>query len=1129
MPLAERCRSEVSSATRSKGESYYRRGRVTIDSRSANSVHASVAGSGSTPYSVTIDWSDSDSGLDVVCDCPHYADGFFCKHIWAALLAADAEGLTSHVAGRGRLALFHCLDEYGSFGDGADDDEQFEPSVRLLRLPSNAGQLNSSKPSKKTRTLDWHTQLASLSRDEQQSPAPLFSQVAKPRRAHFIIDVAASLDADALVINLFQQELRKDGQWGAIKPLKAHRHKLDGFSPEDRRRLELALGNYTGRPLFYGYRQPLHWQSFEDASQIELVPATHDILLPELARDGRLGWVLAQDQPPDRATPLSWDPGPPWRFRLGIEDEPKRKQWLVRGELCREQQSAPLSQVVLLLKSGIALFPGSISHFDPTADWRWLELLRRRDQVQIPYADRARLLAELHAAGSIDAASLPSNLQAELTSASPRACLHVYPEAAGNKLKPYSRRELLYADVHFDYLGHRVKPTDPARAVVDPAGERVLRRDMHAEEQLLNRLRDLHVRAAKQYYVLSPGELEFPKDRFAAVVHTLVSEGWQVEAEGRTIRSAGKFTASISSGVDWFDLDAAINFDGASAALPQLLLALQRNEPFIQLDDGSQGMLPEDWLRRFAPLAELGKVVDGRLRFRPSQSLLLDVLLDARQADMQLKLDRTFTRLRDKLASFSGVTPRQAPASFKGELRPYQQAGVGWLAFLADFHLGGCLADDMGLGKTVQVLAWLAARRRSRRRDAVRMPSLVVCPKSVVFNWQLEAERFTPGLKVLNYTGLTRRTRADEIAAADIVLTTYGTLRKDVESLKDISFDYVILDEAQAIKNDKSLSAKACRLLQAEHRLALTGTPVENRLSDLWSIFEFLNPGMLGRSTLLRRFSNGNEGGDPAALDLLRRGLAPFILRRTKEQVLTELPQKTEQTLRVELLPADRKRYNELRDHYRQSLLKRVADAGMNAARMHVLEALLRLRQAACHAGLLDKQAVDKPSAKLDALLEQLAEVAAEGHKALVFSQFTSLLAILRPRLDEAALRYEYLDGRTRDRQQRVERFQADPACPLFLISLKAGGTGLNLTAADYVFLLDPWWNPAVEAQAIDRAHRIGQQRPVFAYRLVAKDTVEEKIIELQQQKRDLADAVITGDKSVLGRLSVEDLTLLLS
>jgi SNF2 family DNA or RNA helicase len=284
---------------------------------------------------------------------------------------------------------------------------------------------------------------------------------------------------------------------------------------------------------------------------------------------------------------------------------------------------------------------------------------------------------------------------------------------------------------------------------------------------------------------------------------------------------------------------------------------------------------------------------------------------------------------------------------------------------------------------------------------------------------------------------------------------------------------------------------------------------------------------MLGRANSLRSFTNGN--GDGVSLEPLRRALAPFILRRTKEKVLKDLPEKSEQTLNVELLPADRKRYNELRDYYRDSLVNRATKSGMNAVRMHVLEALLRLRQVACHSGLVDKRLVDKPSAKLEILLENVAEIVEEGHKALVFSQFTSLLAIVKSALEKRQLHYEYLDGRTRNRQERIDRFQSDPNCSLFLISLKAGGTGLNLTAADYVFLMDPWWNPAVERQAIDRVHRIGQQRPVFAYRLVTGNTVEEKIVDLQDKKRELADAIISGDKRLMAGLTLEDLQLLLS
>jgi SNF2 family DNA or RNA helicase len=395
-------------------------------------------------------------------------------------------------------------------------------------------------------------------------------------------------------------------------------------------------------------------------------------------------------------------------------------------------------------------------------------------------------------------------------------------------------------------------------------------------------------------------------------------------------------------------------------------------------------------------------------------------------------------------------------------------------------------------------------------------------------------------------------------------------MRRDVDELRKTPFHYVVLDEAQAIKNPGSQVAKAARLLRAEHNLALTGTPVENHMGDLWSIFEFLNPGMLGSSTHFSQIiksavqeSRGGRGNGhaPAGRDAavavdaeapaeedaavlgprtlqstevaaqLGRALRPFVLRRTKKQVLADLPEKTEQTILCEMEPAQRQVYDQLLRHYRGTLLAQATPSGMSGgSSMLVLEALLRLRQAACHPGLIDPQRVGEPSAKLEALLEDVTELIEEGHKALVFSQFTSFLSIVRQRLDAAGIVYEYLDGQTRHRKQRVQRFQNDPDCPLFLISLKAGGLGLNLTAAEYVFILDPWWNPAVENQAIDRAHRIGQTRHVFAYRMICQDTVEQRIAELQERKRQLADAILGEQpESLLQSLTREDLERLLS
>ncbi len=430
----------------------------------------------------------------------------------------------------------------------------------------------------------------------------------------------------------------------------------------------------------------------------------------------------------------------------------------------------------------------------------------------------------------------------------------------------------------------------------------------------------------------------------------------------------------------------------------------------------------------------------------------------------------------------------------------------------------------MGLGKTVQVLALLASRRGVATR-----PSLVVVPTSLVFNWKQEAARFTPALRVLDHTDVGRGRPGKHFREHDVILTTYGTLRRDIMGLASTEFDYVILDEGQAVKNAGTSTAKAVRLLRGAHRLALSGTPVENHLGELWSLFEFLNPGMLGAAPALRL--GGVEGRAPSVemRALLARALRPFILRRIKEQVVRELPPKHEDTLYCELERPQREAYDELRDHYRRTLLGRVEREGFNRTMFLVLEALLRLRHAACHLGLIDRSRRNEPSAKLDVLLPRLTEVIEEGHKALVFSQFTTLLGIVRDRLDRSGVAYEYLDGRTRDRAARVRRFEEDPDCRLFLVSLKAGGLGLNLAAADYVFLLDPWWNPAAEAQAIDRAHRIGQTRPVFAYRLISHDTVEEKVLALQQTKRELANAIITADNGLVRALSREDLEVLLS
>ncbi|HEY0787030.1 MAG TPA: DEAD/DEAH box helicase, partial [Thermoanaerobaculia bacterium] len=544
------------------------------------------------------------------------------------------------------------------------------------------------------------------------------------------------------------------------------------------------------------------------------------------------------------------------------------------------------------------------------------------------------------------------------------------------------------------------------------------------------------------------------------------------------------------------------------------------------------GLIRGDLLEGLDFLEGIDAKRDGRFRFSNRQALLIDLLTRSRRG---ARADEGFATLRERLLAGATVEARDPVATFRGTLRPYQREGLGWLHHLRALGIGGCLADDMGLGKTVQMLALLSeihGRKKpgtgagDREPGAVRRPSLVVAPRSLLFNWKEEAARFAPHLRVVEHHG-TERSKSAEFEGADVVLTTYGTLRADVAHLAAAEFEYVVLDEAQAIKNATSQTAKAARLLKAKHRLALSGTPIENHIGELWSLFEFLNPGMLGPARWFRRHFGGRAVA-PQRREMLATALRPLIFRRTKEQVAPELPARVEQTLWCDLEPPQRELYDRLRITYRASILEKVKTEGMQSARMHVLEALLRLRQAACDPSLIDP-ATQEEGTKLEVLMEELEDVIESGHRALVFSQFTTFLGLAAKKLEKQKIRYAWLDGKTVDRQRVVRSFQEPDGPPVFLISLKAGGVGLNLTNADYVFLLDPWWNPAVEAQAIDRTHRIGQEKPVFAYRIIARDTVEEKILELQASKRELADSILTEDNSVLRSLDVETLEKLLS
>ncbi len=1009
--------------------------------------------------------------------------------------------------------------------------------------------------------------------DPRSEPWPLDRQVL------YCIQVDATLASSrGLVLELLVRQPKRNGSWS--KPRCRRITMSDAAAlpdPDDREIITLLEGVHQNEQHDVW---PRYYRDLPTA-QITLPPSVQSALMQRIARTGRC--VMSQKGDYDALQPVPWLEGPPWQLALRF-DEGDERRLLLRGELQRDDDRCDLSEPLLLTRGGLVLFEQGLATFDHVGAFDWVPPLRRDNELAIPEARADEVLEQLARMPRVPRLVLPERLGVSHERGRPQPRLRIARPRQQHPFFPVRSNEL-QVKLSFSYEGIELRWGDGTAGVYHHDGRRWLQRDRDAEDDHARRLRKLGFREPRQTG-MDGGEHQFiiVQSNLARAIRTLLREGWHIEAEGKLHRPTGQLKLNVrGSGIDWFELEGEAQFDDQTVSLPKLLAAIRRGENFIQLDDGSFGLLPEQWLKRYGTLADIGqKGEDGNIQFQPTQIGLIDALL---MQMPEVDFDSHVEKARQKLARFSGIRPRPQPRGFQGELRPYQRDGLGWMHFLHQLGFGGCLADDMGLGKTVQVLALLEKRRHQRRRDGGKTPpSLVVAPRSLIHNWQAEAARFTPELRVLDHTGSDRFAMNDnangngngngkavahrhdhgddnsngniplpvpgrnghtlptdddtlaEAAAAvshfadyDLILTTYATLRRDIVGLSQFGFDYVILDEAQAIKNADTISAQAARLLRAEHRLALSGTPIENHLGELVSLFEFLNPGMLGRANVWLGGTNGKNEADEATRELLAAAVRPFILRRTKRQVAPDLPDRTEQTLHCDLEDEQRRLYDELREHYRRSLLERVNAQGLNRNKIQVLEALLRLRQAACHPGLIDSARAEESSAKLDMLLPQLDEVLQEGHKALVFSQFTRFLAIVRKRLEGLGIRYAYLDGNTRNRAEVVEQFQTDPDCKLFLISLKAGGLGLNLTAAEYVFLLDPWWNPAVEAQAIDRAHRIGQQEHVFAYRLIARDTVEEKVLQLQQSKKDLADAIIRADSNLIRNLTVEDLHHLFS
>jgi SNF2 family DNA or RNA helicase len=602
-------------------------------------------------------------------------------------------------------------------------------------------------------------------------------------------------------------------------------------------------------------------------------------------------------------------------------------------------------------------------------------------------------------------------------------------------------------------------------------------------------------------------------------IHDIIVLGFNDLKGNKLNANKAKVNIQVISGLNWFNALIDVKFGKKRASLKQLHKSVKNKNKFVQLDDGTLGMIPEEWLHKLANYFSTGEVVDEVIQISKINYRTISELYDASMLDEEV---RTEVHLyQSRLSDFESITPAPLPDGLQATLRPYQRQGLSWLNFLDDFGFGGCLADDMGLGKTVQILAFVLLQREKAEKNT----NLLVVPTSLIHNWQAEIEKFAPSIRVLVLHGPNRARTAAHFDDYELIITTYGTLLSDIIFLKKYRFNYIFLDESQNIKNISSQRYKAARLLQARNRIAISGTPIENNTFDIYAQLSFACPGLLGTRAYFRhtyaipidRFK------EKRAAERLQTVINPFVLRRTKKEVAHELPEKTEVILYCEMGTEQRKLYDsyerEFRDYISSNQEEEIQKNGM-----HVLRGITKLRQI-CNSPLLieDEKLYGDTSTKIEQLMEKLRAIT-PNHKVLVFSQFVSMLDLIKQELHREKIEYAYLTGSTRNRPEVIRQFQEEEGTRVFLISLKAGGTGLNLTAADYVFLVDPWWNPAVENQAIDRSYRIGQQKNVIAVRLICPDTVEEKIMVMQQNKAKLAGDLITEGDGFFRSLGKEGL-----
>ncbi len=705
----------------------------------------------------------------------------------------------------------------------------------------------------------------------------------------------------------------------------------------------------------------------------------------------------------------------------------------------------------------------------------------------------------------------------------------LFGEQNGTKNNGTKEEIKILFDVSFNYNSYNFR-TDNASDIsvkVEKEGDNYtffrIVRQIKEELRVINLLKDLGLDLRNSKCTISQARavdwLSRNRDILTAENITLIQKNAQNK---KYFIGAASISIEVKEKIDWFDIHAVIKFGDYEIPFKNLRNIILRKGNEVLLPNGEIGIIPEAWITQYAELFAFlddNKTNGHNLVLRKHHLALVQELETGNLAKV------TMSKKLEQLRDFQQIENAILPTNFVGDLRPYQKAGFNWMNFLNKYKFGGCLADDMGLGKTVQTLAML----QHMKENGETIPSFLVMPTSLLYNWELEAKKFTPELKVYNYTGTNRIKDVSLFMDYDLILTSYGITRLDIDILKEFHFNYVILDESQAIKNPNSNISKCVKKLNSKNKLILTGTPLENSTLDLWSQMTFINPGLLGNQSFFKKefLLPIEKQNDQNKTKKLYSIIKPFILRRHKSQVATELPEKVESVKYCTMTEMQEKHYEEVKSYFRNKILEQIEHFGVKKSNMILLQGLTKLRQIANHPKMVETE-YGGDSGKLDALSRMILSAISENHKILIFSQFVKHLTIVKDFLISKNIDFAYLDGSTKNRQAQVERFQNEDDLKLFLISLKAGGLGLNLTKAEYVFILDPWWNPAVEQQAIDRAHRIGQENKVFTYKFITKNTVEEKILNLQRRKMKLASDLITTEESFVKNLSKTDIELLL-